>query len=48
MQQPTPQDMRDRLKPFVEPWFRALTDPATAQQAVLKQLLQGYARTRYG
>jgi len=48
MQQPTPQDMRDRLKPFVEPWFRAVADPAEAQQAVLKQLLQGYARTRYG
>ena len=48
MQQPTPQEMKERLKPFVEPWFRALADPAAAQQAVLKVLLQGYARTQYG
>ena len=48
MQQPTPQEMKERLKPFVEPWFRALADPAAAQQAVLKALLQGYARTQYG
>jgi len=48
MQQARPQDMKERLKPFVEPWFRALADPSAAQQAVLEALLQGYARTQYG
>ncbi|MBC7231853.1 MAG: GH3 auxin-responsive promoter family protein [Chloroflexi bacterium] len=36
------------LKGFVQPWYQALADPATAQQAVLQRLLQGYAHTAYG
>ncbi len=43
-----PQDMQELLKGFVEPWYQALADPASAQQAVLRRLLHGYARTIYG
>ncbi|MGC8787283.1 MAG: GH3 family domain-containing protein [Anaerolineae bacterium] len=48
MQPTTSQDMQETLKRFVQPWYQALADPATAQQAVLQRLLQGYAHTVYG
>ncbi len=38
----------DILKQIVNPWYEALQNPAEAQQQVLKNLLQGYARTLYG
>jgi len=41
-------DMREKLRGFVEPWYQALADPAKAQDNVLERLLQGYAKTRYG
>lgn len=43
-----PAEMQERLLAVVQPWYRSLEDPAAAQQAVLLQLLQGYAQTRYG
>jgi hypothetical protein len=48
MQQSTSQDMQEALKGFVQHWYESLADPAAAQRAVLRTLLQGYARTRYG
>ena len=48
MQLPTPQEMQARLQALVQPWYQGLTDPASAQAGILKQLLAGYARTRYG
>lgn len=48
MQQTASHDMQEMLKGFVQPWYQALADPATAQQAVLQRLLQGYAHTAYG
>lgn len=48
MQQIASQNMHELLKGFVQPWHQTLTDPASAQQAVLQRLLQGYARTIYG
>ncbi len=41
-------DMQAALLGFVQPWYDALADPSVAQQAVLRQLLKGYAHTRYG
>ena len=46
--QPSPQDMQARLQALVQPWYQSLANPAAAQEAVLKQFLAGYARTRYG
>ncbi len=48
MQQPSAQDVAEQLKGFVQPWYEALADPSSAQQAVLQRLLSGYARTGYG
>ncbi len=48
MQQPRAPDMAQQLEVFVQPWYEALADPGSAQQAVLQRLLPGYARTRYG
>jgi len=48
VQQTASQDMQEMLKGFVQPWYQALADPATAQQAVLHRLLQSYAHTAYG
>ena len=45
MPEPTQQAM---LQAFLEPWHRAIGDPAAAQAAVLGRLLAGYARTGYG
>jgi hypothetical protein len=36
------------LREFVEPWYSALADPATAQERTLSTLLSGYSRTEYG
>jgi hypothetical protein len=38
------QVLRDQL----EPWVKAIRDPAPAQETVLRDLLGQYARTRYG
>lgn len=36
------------LRQFVDPWYRSLSDPASAQEAALKTLVAGYSKTRYG
>ena len=38
----------DILKQIVNPWYEALQNPIEAQQRVLKNLLDGYAKTLYG
>jgi len=38
----------DILKQIVNPWHEALQNPAETQQRVLKNLLEGYAKTVYG
>ena len=38
----------EMLKAVVDPWIQALTDPAKAQEIVLKRLLKGYSQTEYG
>jgi len=48
MQRPRAPDMAEQLMGFVQPWYEALADPGSTQQAVLQGLLRGYARTRYG
>jgi hypothetical protein len=42
------QEMQEVLQGVVQPWYEALANPHAAQQAVLRRLLQGYARTRHG
>jgi hypothetical protein len=44
-------DVRSRIemmKATVEPWHKALADPAKAQETVLERLLKGYSQTDYG
>ena len=36
------------LQQLVEPWYRSLSDPATAQEESLRTLISGYRRTEYG
>ena len=36
------------LQGIVNPWYEALQNPAEAQQQVLKNLVEGYAKTLYG
>ncbi len=48
MQPTSLQEMQQMLQGFVQPWYKALADPAMAQQAVLQRLLHGYSLTRYG
>ncbi len=48
MQPTSLQEMQQMLQGFVQPWYKALSDPATAQQAVLQRLLEGYSHTHYG
>ncbi|UCE57261.1 MAG: GH3 auxin-responsive promoter family protein [Candidatus Bathyarchaeota archaeon] len=36
------------LQEIVSPWYEALQNPAEAQQKVLKNLVEGYAKTLYG
>lgn len=43
-----PQAVAAMLNGLVQPWHRALADPAPAQEQVLRGLLQTYARTGYG
>ena len=38
----------DILKQIVNPWHESLKNPAEAQQKVLENLLEGYAKTSYG
>jgi len=38
----------DILKQIVNPWHESLKNPAEAQQRLLKNLLEGYAKTFYG
>ena len=38
----------DILKQIVHPWHESLKNPAEAQQQILEQLLEGYAKTGYG
>jgi len=38
----------DLLRQIVDPWYKALQDPAEAQKQVLKSLTKGYAKTLYG
>jgi hypothetical protein len=38
----------DILKQIVNPWHESLKNPAEAQQRLLKNLLEGYAKTLYG
>lgn len=42
------QKLAQTLNSFLQPWHRALEDPAGAQQEVLHCLLKDYARTEYG
>jgi len=37
----------DILKQIVNPWHESLKNPAEAQQKVLENLLEGYAKTLY-
>ena len=36
------------LDEFLKPWWQSLENPWEAQEAVLRELLSGYKRTRYG
>lgn len=36
------------LRSQLQPWYKAIEDPAQAQETVLRRLLHGYARTGYG
>ena len=38
----------DFLQQIVNPWYEALQNPAEAQKQVLKNLVEGYAKTLYG
>ena len=38
----------DILKQIVNPWHESLKNPAEAQQKVMENLLEGYAKTGYG
>ena len=38
----------DLLQQIVNPWYEALHKPAETQQQVLKNLVEGYAKTQYG
>ncbi len=43
-----PQSGAQLLQAFLEPWQRAVADPASAQEAVLHNLVSDYAKTKYG
>jgi hypothetical protein len=43
-----PQSPADMLKAMLQPWYDAVDDPASAQEAVLHRLLSIYAQTDYG
>jgi hypothetical protein len=42
------QDPQAMLNAMLQPWFQAVENPATAQEAVLQRLLRIYAQTEYG
>jgi hypothetical protein len=44
----TVQMLQEMLKALVQPWHDAVANPGAAQQAVLQNVLQGYAQTGYG
>jgi hypothetical protein len=48
MQQRDPQEMAQFLGLMLQPWHDAVTQPLSAQEAVLKKLLGIYAQTDYG
>jgi hypothetical protein len=48
MEQLDPQTAAQMLRQQLEPWHRAVADPAAAQEDVLHQLLLDYGKTRYG
>jgi len=37
-----------QVRQLLDPWYESLEDPARSQRSVLKELLKGYKRTRYG
>lgn len=41
-------DLRQMLAALLQPWDKAIADPASAQQGVLQRLLPDYAATAYG
>ncbi len=41
-------DPRETLKALLEPWHRAIADPAAAQSRVLERVITDYASTAYG
>jgi len=41
-------DPEAMLSALLQPWHQAVDDPGRAQQAVLKNLLEGFAQTEYG
>jgi hypothetical protein len=41
-------EFAELLKAFLQPWYDAVEDPASAQDRVLSGLLEGYASTDYG
>ncbi|MGB5845871.1 MAG: GH3 auxin-responsive promoter family protein [Anaerolineales bacterium] len=43
-----PQSGAQLLQSFLEPWHRSIADPASAQDAVLHNLIVDYAKTKYG
>jgi hypothetical protein len=45
---PSPQSPAQMLQGMLQPWHEAVGHPHQAQEAVLHQLLQGYAQTDYG
>jgi hypothetical protein len=40
--------LTELLESFVEPWYKALADPAASQRDTLLTLLEGYSKTAYG
>jgi hypothetical protein len=40
--------LTELLESFVEPWYKALADPAASQSDTLQSLLGGYSKTAYG
>ncbi|MGC9400780.1 MAG: GH3 family domain-containing protein [Anaerolineae bacterium] len=44
----SPEAITTRLEAQLRPWHAAVADPKSAQQAVLRRLLDGYADTEYG
>jgi len=48
MNDPRDENPLDFLSPLVEPWYEALKKPDESQRAILKELLESYAKTEYG